>query len=125
MSVLVVTIENVPGYRVARILGTVFGVSVRSRNVFGNAIGSIRAAFGGNQAGYAKLVSDNREAALEDMMNQAEEAGANAVVMARFDSGEFAAGRGQAMNEVVAYGTAVVLELDPGQRAVSRVEIKS
>ena len=119
MTVLVVTTEHVPGYRVVRVLGTVFGVSVRSRNVFGNALGSFRAAFGGNQAGYAKLVSDNRDAAVEDMMNQAEEAGANAVVMSRFDSGEFAAGRGQAMNEVVAYGTAVVLELDPGQRAVS------
>ena len=115
MPVLVVTTENVPGYRVVRVLGTVFGVSVRSRNVFGNVLGSIRATFGGNQAGYAKLVSDNRDAAVENMMDQAEEAGANAVVMARFDSGEFAAGRGQAMNEVVAYGTAVVLEREPGQ----------
>lgn len=124
MTVLVVTTENVPGYRVVRVLGTVFGVSVRSRNVFGNVLGSIRATFGGHQAGYAKLVSDNRHAAVENMMDQAEEAGANAVVMARFDSGEFAAGRGQAMNEVVAYGTAVVLERDPGQRAVS-IEVET
>ena len=110
MSVLVVTTENVPGYRVVKVIGAVFGVSVRSRNVLGNALGSIRAVFGGHQGGYAKLVSANRDAAVVDMIAQAASAGANAIVMTRFDSGEFAAGRGQAMNEVVAYGTAVVLE---------------
>ena len=66
--------------------------------------------FGGRPGGYAKLVSANRDAAVEEMIAQAASAVPNAIVMTRFDSGEFAAGRGQAMNEVVAYGTAVVLE---------------
>ena len=48
MSVLVVTTENVSGYRVVKVVGAVFGVSVRSRNVLGNALGSIRAVFGGH-----------------------------------------------------------------------------
>jgi uncharacterized protein YbjQ (UPF0145 family) len=107
---LIVTTENVRGYRVAKVIGLVFGVSVRSRSFFGDMLGSIKAALGGRQAGYVKMISENRTEAVKDMIWHAERVGANAIVMARFDSNEFGAGRGHAMNEVVAYGTAVVLK---------------
>jgi uncharacterized protein YbjQ (UPF0145 family) len=107
---LVVTTENVTGYRVTKVVGTVFGISVRSRSFIGNILGSWRAAMGGTQSGYAKMVEETRREAILDMMKSAAGIGGNAVVMMRFDSGEFGAGKGQAMNEVVAYGTAVIVE---------------
>ena len=106
---LIVTTENVPGYKTDEVIGLVFGVSVRGRNFIGDMLGSIKAALGGRQAGYVKMITENRSEAVKDMIWHAEKMGANAIVMARFDSNEFGAGRGHAMNEVVAYGTAVVI----------------
>lgn len=110
---LVATTENVPGYRVTKFNGAVFGVSVRSRSAFGNWLGGMKAAMGGHQGGYATMIEDARREAIADMIRSAEEIGANAVVMMRFDTSEFGAGKGQAMNEVVAYGTAVFVEKSP------------
>ncbi len=109
-DILIATTESIPGYRVTEILGTVFGVSVRSRSIVGNFLGNLRAALGGSQEGYVKMVMQSREDAIERMAAQAKSIGANAIIMMRFDSGEFDAGQGQAMNEVVAYGTAVKVE---------------
>ncbi len=107
-----VTTETVAGFRIARTLGTVFGVSVKSRSVVGNALGNLRATFGGEQGGFAKLVSATRQEAIASMLEQADGIGANAVVGMRFDSGEFDSGKGQSMEQVIAYGTAVILEPD-------------
>ncbi len=107
---LIVTTESIPGYRVTGILGTVFGVSVRSRSIVGNFLGNLSAILGGSQEGYVKMVTQSREDAIERMAAQAKSIGANAIIMMRFDSGEFDAGQGQAMNEVIAYGTAVKIE---------------
>ncbi len=102
-DVMIVTTNELPGYEVEETFGEVFGLIVRSRNMFGNIGASFRTIFGGEVKGYTKLVSDSREHALARLREAAKEKGANAVLMMRFDSGDI----GQVMNEVAAYGTAV------------------
>ncbi|WP_137862639.1 MULTISPECIES: YbjQ family protein [unclassified Sphingomonas] len=106
---IVTTTENVPGHGVVRTLGQVFGVVVRSRGIGGNISASLRSIVGGEIPEYTRLVEDARRHAIDRMVANAHAMGANAIVMMRFDSGEIA----QAMNEVVAYGTAVILDPAP------------
>ena len=106
---IVTTTENIPGRKVVETLGQVFGVVVRSRGIGGNFTASLRSIVGGEIPEYTKLVEDARRHAIDRMIQNATVMGANAVVMMRFDSGEIA----QAMNEVVAYGTAVILDPAP------------
>ena len=106
---LVTTTETVPGHAVRAVLGQVFGVVVRSRGIGGNITASLRSIVGGEIPEYTRLVEETRKHAIDRMVANATLMGANAVVMMRFDSGEIA----QAMNEVVAYGTAVLLDPVP------------
>ena len=103
---IVCTTENVPGHTVTRALGQCFGVVVRSRGIGGNIAASLRSIVGGEITEYTRLVEDTRRQALDRLIANAVAMGGNAVVMMRFDSGDI----GQTMNEVVAYGTAVVIE---------------
>jgi len=103
---LVVTTENVPHYRVTEIKGQCFGVVVRSRGLGGNIMASVRSLGGGEIVEYTRLVEDTRRHAVDRMVENARAMGANAVVMMRFDSSEM----GQTMTEVVAYGTAAIIE---------------
>jgi len=109
-DILVVTTNDVAHARIARVIGAVFGTSIRSRSALGNAFGSMRAAFGGSQAGYTSMMNNTRADAVAALKEQAAACGANAVIAMRFDSGEFDSGRGQSMAEITAYGTAVLLE---------------
>lgn len=102
-DVIVVTTNDLPGYEVVEVYGEVFGLIVRSRNVFGNFGASFRTIFGGEVRGYTKLLADSREQALERLRGEAAAKGTNAVLAMRFDSGDI----GNVMNEVAAYGTAV------------------
>jgi len=102
-DVQVVTTNNLTGYEVVEVYGEVFGLIVRSRNLFSNIGASFRTIFGGEVKGYTKLLAETREQALDRLRNEAGSRGANAVLMMRFDSGDI----GGIMNEVVAYGTAV------------------
>ena len=102
-EILVVTTNDLPGYEVKEVYGEVFGLIVRSRNIFSNIGASFRTIFGGEARGYTKLLSDSREHALARLREAAAAKGANAVLAMRFDSGDIA----QVMNEVAAYGTAV------------------
>ena len=102
-DVIVVTTNDLPGYRVDEVYGEVFGLIVRSRNLFSNIGASFRTVFGGEVKGYTTLLSDSREHALQRMRQAAADKGANAVLAMRFDSGDI----GGVMNEVAAYGTAV------------------
>lgn len=104
--VLVTTTERPAGYDVKRALGQVFGVVVRSRGLGGNIMANLRALGGGEIIEYTRLVEDTRRHAVDRMIENARAMGANAVVMMRFDSSEL----GQAMTEVVAYGTAAIVE---------------
>jgi uncharacterized protein YbjQ (UPF0145 family) len=106
---LVVTTENVPGHKVAAVKGQVFGVVVRSRGLGGNIVAGLRSVVGGEIHEYTSLLEDARRHALDRMVQNATIMGANAIVMMRFDSSEI----GQLMSEIVAYGTAVVLDPAP------------
>jgi uncharacterized protein YbjQ (UPF0145 family) len=103
---LVVTTENVPGHRVADVKGQCFGVVVRSRGLGGNIMAGLRSIVGGEIHEYTQLLEDARRSAIDRLVQNTARMGANAVVMMRFDSAEI----GQTMSEIVAYGTAVVIE---------------
>lgn len=102
-DIIVVTTNDLPGYEVVEVYGEVFGLIVRSRNVFSNFGASLRTIVGGEVRGYTRLLADSREQAIKRMREEAAARGANAVLAMRFDSGDI----GQVMNEVAAYGTAV------------------
>src|SRR5215469_4475052 len=103
---LVVTTENVPGYRVRDVKGQVFGVVVRSRGLGGNIMAGLRSLAGGEITEYTQLLEEARRHAIDRMVQNATVMGANAIVRMQFDSSEI----GQTMSEIVAYGTAVVIE---------------
>ncbi len=103
---IIVTTENLSGYRVTRVIGQIFGLTVRTRGLGGNIAAAFRSVAGGEVASYTKLLEDARRQAVDRMVESATAAGANAVVMMRFDSSEI----GSTMSEIVAYGTAVVVE---------------
>ncbi|MGO9445769.1 MAG: YbjQ family protein [Thiobacillaceae bacterium] len=100
------TTENMPGYRVTRVLGQAFGVTVRSRGIGGNFMAGLRSIVGGEITEYTQMLEEARRHAVDRLVKNATVMGANAVVMMRFDSSEI----GQVMSEIVAYGTAVVVE---------------
>lgn len=106
---IVSTTNDVTGYRIVRHLGLCRGVTVRSRSVVGNWFGGIQAVFGGRLGVFAKLAENARQEAYDLMVEHAAKAGANAVVCMRYDANEIADG----ITEVLAYGTAVVVE--PGR----------
>ncbi len=103
---IITTTENVPGYRVVDVRGEVFGLVVRSRGLGGNIVAGLRSLAGGEITEYTELLEEARRHAIDRMVQNATAMGANAIVMMRFDSSEI----GQTMSEIVAYGTAVVLE---------------
>jgi uncharacterized protein YbjQ (UPF0145 family) len=105
-GMLVVTTENVPGHQVVQVKGQVFGVVVRSRGIGGNMVAGLRSLVGGEIHEYTQMLEEARRHALDRLVSNAKLMGANAVVMMRFDSAEI----GQTMSEIVAYGTAVVLD---------------
>jgi uncharacterized protein YbjQ (UPF0145 family) len=106
---IVTTTNDLPGYRIVRVIGVVRGLSVRSRNVVSNIGASIQILMGGNISAYTKLAETTRQEAYDLMIQHAHEAGANAIVAMRYDANEMAA----AVTEVIAYGTAVVVEPPP------------
>jgi uncharacterized protein YbjQ (UPF0145 family) len=103
---IVTTTENIPGTRVVKTIGQVFGLTVRSRSIGGNITAGLKSLAGGEIGSYVKLNEDARRQALDRMVQNAAAMGANAVTMMRFDSTEM----GKTMSEIVAYGTAQVVE---------------
>ncbi|MGH9413630.1 MAG: YbjQ family protein [Terriglobales bacterium] len=106
---LVATTDCAEGYQIKRVMGQVFGVVVRSRSIVGNVAASLRSLAGGEITEYTHLVEDTRRHAIDRMIENARAIGGNAILAMRFDSSEM----GQTMSEVVAYGTAVVLDPAP------------
>ena len=104
-SMIVTTTENIPGTRVVKTIGQVFGLTVRSRGLGGNIAAGLKSLVGGEIASYVKLNEDARRQAIDRMVQNAAAMGANAVTMMRFDSTEMA----RSMTEIVAYGTARVI----------------
>ena len=105
-DILVVTMNDIPGYEVVEVYGEVFGVLTRSRNIVSNLGASLKSIIGGEIGAYTKLLSDSRIEATERMKQAAAARGANAVIAMRFDTGDI----GTSMNEVAAYGTAVKIQ---------------
>ena len=103
---LVVTTNDLPGYRVVKHLGIVRGITVRSRSVIGNIGAAVQIFFGGNITLYTKLAEETRSEAYDQLVEHARAMGANAVLAMRYDANEIAS----AVTEVLAYGTAVVVE---------------
>ncbi|HEY2421493.1 MAG TPA: YbjQ family protein [Neobacillus sp.] len=105
---IVVTTENITGYKVKEVKGQVFGLVVRSRGLGGTLMASLRSLIGGEIHEYTAMLEDARKQATDRLVMNATAMGANAIIMMRFDSSEI----GQNMSEVLAYGTAVVVEKD-------------
>jgi uncharacterized protein YbjQ (UPF0145 family) len=102
----VTTALELPGFRIVRNLGLVRGIVVRSRSIFGTIGAGLQTIVGGNISLFSKLCEQTREQAFDIMVEHATELGANAVIMARYDATEIM----QGVTEVLAYGTAVVVE---------------
>ena len=103
---LVTTGLQLEGYRIVRQLGLVRGITVRSRSLIGNIGAGFQILFGGNITLYQELCERARQEAYEIMMQHAQQMGANAIISMRYDANDVAAG----VTEVLAYGTAVVVE---------------
>jgi uncharacterized protein YbjQ (UPF0145 family) len=99
---LIVTTNDVTGYRIEEVLGEVFGLTVRSRNI-GSQIGaSFKSLVGGELGGMTKMLAQGREEAIARLVAEAEAKGANAILAMRFDTSEL----GATWTEICAYGTA-------------------
>lgn len=105
---LIVTTNDIPGQRVVRTLGVVRGITVRSRNVVSDAIGGVQSILGGRVGAYVKLAEAARAEAYDELIAHAGAMGANAILAMRYDANEIMPG----ITEVLAYGTAVVIEPD-------------
>jgi uncharacterized protein YbjQ (UPF0145 family) len=105
-EVIIATTNDIPGFKVTEVYGEVFGLIVRSRNIFSNIGAGLRTVVGGEVKGYTKMLASSRENAIARLRQEAADKGANAVLAMRFDSGDI----GNLMSEVAAYGTAVKIE---------------
>ncbi len=103
---MVTTTNDLSGYRVTRNLGLARGIVVRSRSILGNIGAGLQALVGGNITLYTELCEKAREDAYELLLQHAAERGANALIGVRYDANEVSDG----ITEVLAYGTAVVVE---------------
>jgi uncharacterized protein YbjQ (UPF0145 family) len=102
---ILLTANYVSGYKVDRVLGLVYGITVRSRGIGGNIMAGLRTLKGGEISEYTEMATQARQQALDRLSEQAAKIGANAVISVMFDSTEI----GSTMDEIIAFGTAVVV----------------
>ncbi|MDV6373812.1 YbjQ family protein [Deinococcus arenicola] len=105
-KLMITTANDLEGYRVTRQLGVVRGLTVRSRSVLGNIGASLQTILGGNITLYTELAEKARQEAFDLLVQHAQDVGANAIIAMRYDANDIADG----VTEVLAYGTAVVVE---------------
>ena len=103
---MVTTSIGLDGYRVTKNLGVVRGIIVRSRSLFGNIAGGFQTLFGGKISIFTELCEKTREEAFQQMMQHAENRGANAIINMRYDANQVIG----SVTEVLAYGTAVIVD---------------
>lgn len=108
-DLLIVTTPYIPGYRVSRVIGATFGLIVRSRGLGQNIFAFFRSWGGGEIKVYTNLLAQVRQQAIQRMCEHAKGLGANGVLSVGFDTSEI----GSVMTEVLAFGTAVIVEPDP------------
>ncbi|NLT07204.1 MAG: YbjQ family protein [Solirubrobacterales bacterium] len=100
---IISTMNDLPGYEIEEVLGEVFGLTVRSRNIGSQMGASLKSLVGGELKGMTKMLADGRQHATDRLVEEAEGKGANAIVAFRFDTSEL----GTTWTEICAYGTAV------------------
>lgn len=105
-EIIIVSTPYVPGYKITKTIGVTWGLIVRSRGLGRNITAGLRSIMGGEIHEYTELLNQSREQALDRLKEHALALGANAVVSMRFDSSEM----GETMTELLAYGTAVIVE---------------
>jgi len=103
---LITTANSLEGYKIVKQLGMVRGVTVRSRSALGNIAGGFQSLFGGRLSIYVELCENTRQEAYQLLIDHARVMGANAIIAMRYDANEIM----QGITEVLAYGTAVVVE---------------
>lgn len=106
MNMVITNTETVPGYKITEFKGMVQGNTVRAKHMGRDIMAGLKNLVGGELKGYTELLTESRREALERMMAQAQQLGANGVVNVRFSTSAITAGA----SEMLAYGTAVVLE---------------
>jgi uncharacterized protein YbjQ (UPF0145 family) len=102
-AVIIATTNDLPGYEVQEVLGEVFGLTVRSRNIGSQFGAGLKSLVGGELKGMTKMLAEGREHATERLIEEAEAKGADAILAFRFDTSEL----GSTWTEICAYGTAV------------------
>jgi uncharacterized protein YbjQ (UPF0145 family) len=105
-DILITTSTSLEGYKVTKQLGLVRGITVRSRSILGNMAGGFLTLFGGRNEIYTELCEKTRAEALDLMIRHGKQMGCNAIINMRYDANEVMSG----LTEVLAYGTAVVVE---------------
>jgi uncharacterized protein YbjQ (UPF0145 family) len=103
---IMVSCDEIPGKRIIKTLGLVRGNTIRARHIGRDIMAKLRGIIGGEIVDYTKMIAESREQALDRMVVEAETLGANAIVAVRFGTAEMM----QAAAEILAYGTAVVIE---------------
>ncbi len=116
-QVMLLTANYASGYKVDKVLGLVYGITVRSRGLGGNIIAGLRTLAGGEIKEYTEMAQQARQQALERLSDQARNMGANAVLSVMFDSTEI----GATMDEIIAFGTAVVLSPTTGEQQLVKL----
>jgi len=100
---IISTMNELPGYEITELIGEVFGLTVRSRNLGSQMGASLKSLVGGELKGMTKMLAEGREHACQRLIEEAESKGADAIVAFRFDTSEL----GSTWTEICAYGTAV------------------
>lgn len=103
---IMVSSDEIPGKRIIKTLGLVRGNTIRARHIGRDIMAKLRGLIGGEITDYTKMIAEAREQALDRMVAEAEKLGANAIVTVRFGTAEIMI----AAAEILAYGTAVVIE---------------
>jgi uncharacterized protein YbjQ (UPF0145 family) len=115
--ILLVTSNYASGYKVDKVIGMVYGITVRSRGIGGNLVAGLRTIAGGEIREYTQLAQVARQEALDRLSEHAKGMGANAVLSVMFDSTEMA----QSMEEIIAFGTAVIVSPVSGDQQLVKL----
>lgn len=116
-NIPLLTTNYVPGYRVTRVLGLTYGITVRSRGAGGNIVAGFRSLKGGEIDEFTQLAHQARQEALDRLVAHATSLGANAVISVMFDSTEMS----NIMEEIIAFGTAVVVSPVDGEQQLVKL----
>lgn len=116
-GIKLLTSNYAPGYKVDKVLGLVYGLTVRSRGLGGNLLAGLRTIAGGEIHEYTEMAHQARQQALDRLADHAKSMGANCVISVMFDSTEI----GNTMDEIIAFGTAVVVSPANGSQSLVRL----